>query len=275
VAGLIALFAWSPWDKATPVEWLGTYRAWSDGIDASLQTGLDISRAECESTFDADVGEPPQELLQPVAAAARRRCAALSPDEWPNGRAGVVRALIDAHDDGVPPRRRDDVSDLASTTVGVRPAVYCWRPGGWGPFSEQHAIVLDDEEATVKGILDDEKNRIDLDPGVCAALDSYLRRIRPNELSYENLAMAEALMVVTHHAEHLKEPTASEAEVACAAVQHVRPLIRAAGWDAEYAYEMALQAWELSYQQLPPAYRSPGCREGGPLDRNPRSPAWP
>ena len=54
------------------VEWLGTYREWSDDIDAALPTGLVISRAECESTFDDEVGEPAQEQLQPVAAAARR-----------------------------------------------------------------------------------------------------------------------------------------------------------------------------------------------------------
>jgi hypothetical protein len=99
--------------------------------------------------------------------------------------------------------------------------------------------------------------------------------MRPDSLSYENFEMADALMVVTHQAEHLKAPTASEAEVECDAVQHVRPLVRAAGWDAEYATEMARQAWELSYQQLPPAFRSPACRDGGPLDRNPRSSAWP
>ena len=87
--------------------------------------------------------------------------------------------------------------------------------------------------------------------------------------------MAEGLMVLTHQAEHLKTPTASEAEVECHAVQHVRPLVRAAGWGAKYASELALQAWELSYQQLPPAFRTPACRNGGPLDRNPRSNAWP
>ena len=99
--------------------------------------------------------------------------------------------------------------------------------------------------------------------------------MRPTALSYENFEMAQALMVVTHQAEHLKAPTASEAEVECSAVQHVRPLVRAAGWDAAYATEMASQAWELSYRQLPPAFRSPACRDGGPLDRNPRSSAWP
>jgi len=54
----------------------------------------------------------------------------------------------------------------------------------------------------------------------------------------------------------------------------VRPLVRAA-WDAKYATKLALQAWELSYQRLPPEFRTPACRDGGPLDRNPHSSAWP
>jgi hypothetical protein len=259
----------------TEVEWLGVYRAWSDGVDASLHTGLVISRTDCESAFDDDVGEPPQERLQPVAAAARRGCAALTPVGWRKGKAGVVRALIDAHDDDLPPRRRRDVSDIADSSVGVRPDVYCWQTAGWAPFLEQYTIVRGGEETSLKGIADNSRNRIDLEPGVCAGLRRYLRRMRPTSLSYENFELAEALMVLTHQAEHLKAPTASEAEVECYAVQHVRPLVRAAGWDAEYATEMALQAWELWYQQLPHVFRSPACRDGGRLDRNPLSSAWP
>ena len=186
-----------------------------------------------------------------------------------------MRALIDAHDDLLPPRRRRDISDIAGSSVGVRPDVYCWQAAGWEPFFELYAIVRGGEETSLKGIADSARNRIDLDPGVCAWLRWYLRRMRPTSLSYENFEIAEALMVLTHQAEHLKTPSASEAEVECYAVQHVRPLVRAAGWGAEYATEMALQAWELSYQRLPQAFRSSACRDGGPLDRNPRSSAWP
>jgi hypothetical protein len=257
------------------VEWLGTYKVWSDGIDASLHMGLAMSRTDCESTFDDDVGEPPQVRLRPVAAAARRGCAALTPVGWRDGKADVVRALIDAHDDLLPPRRRRDVSEIVGSSVGVRPDVYCWQSAGWAPFSDQYAIVRGGEEASLKGIADSATNRIDLGPGVCAGLRWYLRRMRPTSLSYENFEIAEALMVVTHQAEHLKAPSASEAEVECYAVQHVRPLVRAAGWGAAYSTELARQAWELSYQHLPQAFRSSACRDGGPLDRNPRSRAWP
>lgn len=186
-----------------------------------------------------------------------------------------MRALIDAHDDLLPPRRRRDLSKIAASSVGVRPDVYCWQPAGWAPFSEQYTIVRAGEETSLMGIADDAGNRIDLDPGACASLRWYLRRMRPASLSYENFELAQALMVLTHQAEHINTPTASEAEVECYAVQHVRPLVRAAGWDAKYATKLAQQAWELSYQQLPPVFRSPACRDGGPLDRNPRSSAWP
>jgi hypothetical protein len=234
-----------------------------------------ISRTECESTFDDEVGEPAQERLQPVAAAARHGCAALTPVGWRRGKAEVVRALVDAHDDLPPPRRRRDLAAIVSSAVGVRPDVFCWQPAGWATFFEQYAIVSGGEETSLKGVADSAGNRIDLDPGVCAALRFYLRRIRPAALSYENFEMADGLMVLTHQAEHIKAPTASEAAVECRAVQHVRPLVRANGWGAKYASKLALQAWELSYQQLPPGFRSRACRDGGPLDRHRRSSAWP
>ena len=221
------------------------------------------------------MGEPAQERLQPVAAAARRGCATSTPVGWRQGKAEVVWALVDAHDDLPPPRQRRDLAEIASSSVGVRPDVFCWQPAGWAPFFEQYAIVRGGEETSLKGIADSARNRLDLDPGVCAALRWYLRRMRPTSLSYENFEMAEGLMVLTHQAEHIKAPTASEAEVECDAVQHVRPLVRANGWGAKYASELALQAWELSYQRLPPDFRSPACRDGGPLDRNPRSSSWP
>jgi hypothetical protein len=274
-AGLIALFAWSPWVKPTEVEWLGTYRAWSDATQASLDAGLVVSRADCEATFDDAVGAPPRERLQPVAAAARRGCAALSPAAWRAVQADVVRGLVDVHDDLLPPRRRRDLAEIAAASVGVRPDVRCWQPEGWAPFFEQYAIVRGGLEASLEGVADGERDRVDLDPRVCAALDWYLRRTRPAELSYENFELADALAVLTHQAEHLRSPSASEAEVECRAVQHVRPLARAAGWGAEYANELALQVWELSYLRLPEQFRTPECRNGGRLDRHPRSDAWP
>jgi hypothetical protein len=261
--------------KPTELDWLGGYREWSDGIAASLDSGLVISRADCESTFDDEVGAPPRARLQPVAAAARGGCETPSPAAWREGKAELVRALMDVHDDLLPPRRQRDFSELAASSVGVRPDVHCWQPGAWATFHEQYAVVRGGEETSLKGIADDARDRIDLEPGVCAALGRYLRRVRPPPLTYQNFELAEALVVLTHQAEHLKSPSTSEPEVECYAVQHVRPLVRAAGWDEEFATEIALHAWEISYERLPPQFRTPACRDGGPLDRHPGSSAWP
>jgi len=274
VLGSIALFAWRPWADPTAVEWLGSYRAWSDELHEGLAAGLDVSRADCESSFDDQVGEPAQELLRPVAAAARGSCADPTLVGWQDGRADVVRALRDAHDDVAPPRRRPDLAAIARAGVGVRPDVYCWQPAGWAPFFESYAIVRGGEETSLKGIADREQNRIDLDPGVCASFSWYLSRDRPASLSYENFELAEALMVLTHQAEHLKNPVATETAVECDALQHVRPLVRE-NWDEQYANKLAVQALELSYQRLPPEFRTPACRNGGRLDRSPQSNAWP
>jgi hypothetical protein len=274
-ASLIALFAWSPWVQPTEVEWLGTYRSWSDGIEESLDAGVSMSRATCESTYDDEVGDPPKERLEPASAAARRGCAALARVGWRNVQADVVRALMVAHGDLLPPRQRRDLAAIASSSVGVRPKVFCWHPEAWAPFSQHYELLRGGEEVSLKGIADTARNRIDLDPVVCATLGRYLRRIRPSALSYQNFELAEALVVLTHQAERLKAPSASEADVECYAVQHVRPLVQATGWGPDFATEIALHAWEISYKQLPPQFRTPACRNGGPLDRNPSSNAWP
>jgi hypothetical protein len=271
--GLIALFAWSPWVRPTEAEWLGAYEAWSDGVEASLGTGATPSRASCEATYDEEVGDPPGERLRSLAAAARAGCAALSPAGWDEAEAEVVRALVVADGELLPPRRRRDLAEVARG-VGVRPTVYCWQPEAWAPFLANYAIVRGGEEASLKGIADQARNRIDLDPGVCAILDQYLQRVRPAPLSYQNFELAEALAILMHQAEHLKDPTASEVEVECYAMQHVRPLVDDA-WGARFASEIALHAWEIGYAQIPPVLRSPECRNGRSLDRNPGSSAWP
>ena len=274
MASLIALFAWSPWEEPTEVEWLGSYRAWSDGIEASLAAGASVSRSGCESSYDDEVGDPPGERFEQVAAAARRGCAALSRAGWRSAEEDVVRALMVVHGDLLPPRQRRDVSEIAGKSVGVRPDVRCWRPEAWAPFLEHYALVRGGEVISLQGFADTGRDRIDLGPGVCATLGLYLRRIRPIPLSSQNLELAEALALLAHEAERLQAPATSEADLECYAVQHVRPLV-AAAWGPAFAAEIARHAWELSYTQLPARFRTAACRDGGPLDRNPRSSAWP
>ena len=80
--------------------------------------------------------------------------------------------------------------------------------------------------------------------------------------------------MLTHHAEHLKSPATSESDAECYAMQHVRPLVQKR-WGPELATEIALHAWQISYPRLPEYFRTPACRDDGPLDRNPSSSDWP
>lgn len=260
--------------QPTETAWLGAYEAWSDDLGASLAAGRPVSRAMCESRFDDEVGDPPKERLEPASAAARSGCEALTPTGWRRAEADVVRALVVAHGEVLPPRRRPALSEIAGSSVGVRPEVFCWAPAAWASFSEHHALVRGGEEISLKGIADIARDRIDLDPGVCSVLARYLRGIRPSALSYENFELAEAITVLTHQAEHLKAPSLPETEVECYAVQHVRPLVDDV-WGPSFANEIALHAWEISYTQLPPRFRTPECRNGGRLDRSSGSNAWP
>lgn len=232
-------------------------------------------RAACDASFDEQVGNPPTERLQVTAAVARGGCKARSSTGWRAAETDVVRELLAVHSVTAPPRRRPDIAEIAGAAVGVQPDVYCWPAPSWAEFAPQHAIVRGGEEVSLRGLVDPERNRIDLDPGLCATLDSYLRGVRPLKLSNQFLQLGEALSVLTHHAEHLRSPSASEAEVECRALQHVRPLVARAGWDEAIVTEVALQAWQIAYPRLPPPFRSPACRDGGALDLNPRSSVWP
>jgi len=261
--------------EPTEAEWLSSYEAWSDETGAALGEGRTVFRVACDAAFDEKVGNPPTERLQPVAAAARGSCGSRSPAGWQRGEVAVVRELLAVHAAELPPQRRPDISTIAGESVGVEPDVYCWQPPSWAEAHPQSSILRGGEEVSLRAILDPERNRIDLDPGICATLNGYLRRVRPLKLSNQLLQLGEAFVVLTHQSEHLKAPSASEAEVECWALQHVRPLTAAAGWGEETTTEVALQAWQIAYPRVPPQFRSPQCRDGGALDRNPASSVWP
>jgi hypothetical protein len=275
MAGLIALFHWSPWERPSEVDWLVSYEEWSERTESSLMAGLDIARATCESEFDDEVGGPPTDRMQPAAEAARRGCGSLTPDGWRRAQSEFVRAVRDVHAAEAPPTEAQAFSALARSITGSDAKVSCWSPLGWAQFFEHYALLRGDDEISLRGVADLTDRRIDVEPGVCAGLQRHVARNRPPELSGENLRLARALIVLAHHAGHLESPSASEPELECHAVQQVRPLMLERGWDPDYVREIALQAWQLHYTQLPPQARTPECRDGGPLDRNPASDAWP
>lgn len=67
----------------------------------------------------------------------------------------------------------------------------------------------------------------------------------------------------------------NEAITECTGLQHTAQVARALGADADQAQDLAEYYWRAVYPQLPEAYRSSDCMDGGRLDLRPGSSVWP
>ena len=48
MAGLIALFFWSPWERPSELDWVQSYEAWSERLEARLATDAGaVTRGSC------------------------------------------------------------------------------------------------------------------------------------------------------------------------------------------------------------------------------------
>lgn len=105
-------------------------------------------------------------------------------------------------------------------------------------------------------------------PDVCTAI---LKFIRAPDVA--RLDSAVALKVLAHESFHLRGIKV-EAVAECYAMQAVPRVARALGGAEPYAHELASAVYTLTYPDMPPLYRSPDCRPGGPLDQHPGG-GWP
>jgi hypothetical protein len=81
--------------------------------------------------------------------------------------------------------------------------------------------------------------------------------------------------LLAHESGHLFESETNEAKTECFAVQRIAELARILGVSGSYADGLAEVYWKDLYPRNPPGYRTSLCRDGGPLDLNPRSDKWP
>jgi hypothetical protein len=267
----------------------------------TIKGRLDGLRA-CAADLQRDVGPPPTERLEPAYALLRRACpryaqAADRSEQRMRDRAYDVerldRELAAAHEPirkGVErvlavvqarplPERGGEVrtsrveplfSRVASETVGKPVEVRCWSEADWEEVARQAAslsfgsIDADRHAGFVLGA-----NRIaSLAPEVCASLVRVAYGTGGDPL--EN---ADAVDTLVHEAFHVAG-VSNEAITECRAMQHVRAAARALGVSSARADGYAELLWE-SYDDLPDAYWSSECEDGGPLDLRPRDPLWP
>jgi hypothetical protein len=264
MAGLIGLFAWSPWvskEREREQAWLETMVEWSDRYDGPLGRS-------CQRRLENVVGAAPTKRFEPVAGSVRRWCRG---SDW----SGVTASLIDAHIEGAERTHEADFSKLASSIAGLDARVYCWSEQDWTPLSEDYDLVDPREEFWLAGLAFVAEDEIQLSSDVCEPLRLFFRGKYTPYLNTQSYQLAEAIVTLAHEAEHLRTPAASEAVVECHALQRARDLVREAGRRRWYQEEIAGLAWEVGYPQQFADYRTKDCRDDGPLDLRPQSHVWP
>ena len=103
----------------------------------------------------------------------------------------------------------------------------------------------------------------------CRDLSDYLRSDKQDP-SLEHVV---AIHTLTHEAIHMSGVT-NEAETECIALQRDAEMARLLGAPADAARRVATMYWVSFYPRMPEAYRSEGCRAGGPLDLRRPDPPW-
>ena len=173
------------------------------------------------------------------------------------GEAGVSR---------IEPRFGRVASTLANRPVQVR----CWSPADWAAVFEEWRAFTADEHAPIGFVASFDRGRLSLAPDICERLAAFTYGGgRP-----QGFDAAQAVETLAHEAEHLVSP-GTEAETECYGMQDIRRTARLLGADRAYADQLAEAFWRDVYPVKPSDYRTPLCRDGGPLDRNRSSSVWP
>lgn len=117
--------------------------------------------------------------------------------------------------------------------------------------------------------------RVSVAPEYCASLVGLVYQHERPTSGLPLFRAAASVALLAHEAGHLFESETNEARTECQAVQHVSEMGRILGLGQAYSDELARVYWEDLYPRNPPAYKTPLCRNGGPLDLNPASDGWP
>jgi hypothetical protein len=114
-------------------------------------------------------------------------------------------------------------------------------------------------------------NFTDLDEDTCKTLDRFADgKTGPGD----ERDVARALHVLAHESSHLAG-VRDEAAADCYGLQRTAVVAEGLGADPAEAQRLALIALEERAVTAPPEYRSPECHDGGALDLDPTSSAWP
>jgi hypothetical protein len=152
--------------------------------------------------------------------------------------------------------------------------VRCWTTGDWNDILAYWGPELAGTEDAVVAAFVAGLSDVQLSPEVCGALTRFaygpphLRRGRPGPET------ALAVVVFAHEIGHTVIGS-NEAATECWAVQRAKTVARVLGATEATAAAVGRVYLREHYPHLPPGYQSAECHDGGALDLDPESSAWP
>jgi hypothetical protein len=263
---------WAPWRSdlhERELAWLRTLAMWVEEAPAAAQT-------DCVAGFDRRVGPAPSDRLRPVGRIARDGCgSSASAEHWRDVEWQLLSSLISTRFVAADATEETTLALAVRDVAGQAVRVHCWPAEGWQPLTEEWGILDRDDYWGFYAFADPPRHAIHLSPEVCGPLRRFFTGPYTPHLNRESLDLAQALVMLGHDAEHVRDPYEPEAVVECYAMQGVRGFVRDAGRSSGYANELARLAWEVAYPPDAALFRTRDCRDGGRLDRHPRSSLWP
>ena len=168
------------------------------------------------------------------------------------------------------------LSGTASRFVFHKPAgieVRCWSKQEWKFVRKEWGAYVGTGD--LLGFVHSDRARTSVAPRICKQLARLVYR---GERPTEGLPLyraSEAVAVLAHESEHIRNRRGDEAATECHGMQRMRRLARLLGTSKSYADLLADTFWSKLYELNLPAYKTSACRDGGPLDLHPSSYVWP
>jgi hypothetical protein len=152
--------------------------------------------------------------------------------------------------------------------------VYCWSSEDWARKAEAWPSDELGPLTPWRSYTSPETANVELAPNVCTELERLRGRAEPIWKSSDRRAAAWTVESVAHESVHVSG-IHDEAKAECYGMQHVPLAAVYLGLTPKEGRFLARLYWRDWYPRAPLRYRSRECRDGGALDRHPRSSRWP
>lgn len=232
---------------------------------ASFREGVDLMLRALDEQ-DPDVADRAREAIEEAAKDSAVAAGALPPGEkqaLPR-RGGLTETS----------RIEPKLSRAAGAVAGKNVEVRCWSGPDWRKLMvEERAYTRGKVNESVLGFASAGGARLSLAPTICRDL-TRLAYEQARPAAAERLhALALAVATLAHESVHVSG-IADEATAECHGIQLSERAARALGIERRLARRLKEAYWSR-YDEIPAVYRSPECRDGGELDLDESSRAFP